>query len=323
MNSFHPAFMLRAALLATTLVAPLAASAQAYPSMPVRIIIGFPPGTILDTVSRLVTTEMEKPLGKPFIIEFKPGANGTIAAQFVASATPDGHTLFYGNALLVHPLFNANNGIDVSKGMTPISRFATLPYFLVTRAGVPARNYAELVAYTKANPDKVTYGAPNSATDLLMQMLRSKTGLTARSIPYKGSPQMVTALLAGEIDMTITSVQALLPHITSGTMRAALVTSARKSTVVPNAPNLTDIGQPSLEVSLNFGLWAPPGTPAAITNRLASEAAKVLKSEAIIEKIRTGSAADAVGSTPEEQLRAFNQEVSTWTEAAKLANFKP
>lgn len=161
------------------------------------------------------------------------------------------------------------------------------------------------------------------ATDLLMQMLNSKTGLTARSIPYKGSPQMVTALLAGEIDMTITSVQALLPHIASGAMRAALVTSTRKSTVVPNAPTLTDIGQPALEASLNFGLWAPPGTPAAITNRLSSEAAKVLKTEAIIEKIRTGSAADAVGSTPEEQLRAFNQEVAYWTEAAKLANFKP
>ena len=315
---------LRSALVTMAMLAPISGMAQQqYPTMPIRIIIGFPPGTILDTVSRLVTTEMEKSLGKPFIIEFKPGANGTIAAQYVANSTPDGHTLFYGNILLCHPLFNANNGIDASKAMSPVSRFVTLPYFLVTRASLPAKSFTELVAYSKPDPDRATYGAPTATTDLLMQMLRSKTGLAARSIPYKSSAQMVTALIAGEIDMTITSVQALLPHIASGNMRAVLVTSVRKSPVLPSATTLGDIDQPSLEVALNFGLWAPPGTSAAITRRLASEAAKVLKTDAIMEKIRTGSAAESVGSTPEEQMRSFNQEVAYWSEAAKLANFKP
>ena len=297
--------------------------AQPYPFKPFRVVIGFPPGSIIDTVARLVGSEMEKKLGQPMVLEFKPGANGTIGAKSVVNASPDGYTFYYGNALLAHPLFNLNNAVDAAKEFTPISRFATLPYFLVSRASLPVKSYQELVAYSKANPDRLTHGAPTTTTDLLMQMLKSRTGIESRSIPYKGSPQMVIALLAGEIDLTITSVQAFLPHIQAGTVRALMLTSPRRSPVLPNVATTTELALTNFDMALNFGLWAPLGTPREIAQRLSAEAAVALRNPSIIEQIRKGSAADAVGSTPEEQMLAFESEVKSWSEAIRLANFRP
>ena len=304
-------------------IVPNTSVAQAYPTKPIRFIIGFPPGSIIDTVARLVGTEMEKQLGQPIILEFKPGANGTIGAKSVVASPPDGYTLYYGNVLLAHPMFNLNNAVDAAKEFSPVSRFATLPYFLVSRASLPVKSFPELVAYSKANPDRLTHGAPTTTADLLMHMLRSRTGLQTRSIPYKGSPQMLTALLAGEIDLTITSVQAFLPHIQAGTVRALLVTSSRRSPVLPNVTNNNDLALNDFDMALNFGLWAPLGTPREITLKLSSEAIAALRNPGIIEQIRKGSAAEAVGSTPEEQMRAFESEVKSWAEAIRAANFRP
>ena len=314
---------LHALLTIAALLASGPSLAQQYPTKPIRLVIGFPPGTIIDTVARMVGTEMEKQLGQPIVLEFKPGANGTIAAKYVVSSNPDGYTFYYGNVLLAHPLFNRNNAVDAAKELTPVSRFVTLPYFLVARSGLPVKSIQELLAYTKANPGALTHGAPTATTDLLMQMIKDRAGIESRSIPYKASPQILTALLAGEIDTTISSVQAFLPHIQAGTIRALLVTSPRRSPVLPNVATTVDAGLPNFDMALNFGLWAPLQTPKEINQRLSKEASVVLKNPIIVEQILKGSAADAVGSTPEEQMRSFEAETRFWSEAIRRANFQP
>ena len=316
-------YILHAILSIAALLASGPSLAQQYPTKPIRFVIGFPPGTIIDTVARMVGTEMEKQLGQPIVLEFKPGANGTIAAKYVVSSHPDGYTFYYGNVLLAHPLFNRNNAVDAARELSPVSRFVTLPYFLVARASLPVKSIQELVAYTKTNPGALTHGAPTATTDLLMQMLRDRAGIESRSIPYKGSPQILTALLAGEIDTTISSVQAFLPHIQAGTIRALLVTSSRRSPVLSNVATTVDAGLPSFDMALNFGLWAPLRTPKEITQKLSAEASVVLKNPGIVEQILKRSAADAIGSTPEEQMRSFEEETKHWSEAIRRANFQP
>ena len=316
-------FSLCAILAIAALVAGGTSVAQQYPTKPIRFVIGFPPGTIIDTVARMVGSEMEKQLGQPIVLEFKPGANGTIAARYVVSSSPDGYTFYYGNILLAHPLFNRNNAVDATRELAPVSRFVTLPYFLVARAGLPVRSIQDLVAYAKANPGALTHGAPTVTTDLLMQMLKDGSGIDSRSIPYKGSPQMLTALLAGEIDTTISSVQAFLPHIQAGTIRALLVTSPRRSPVLPNVATTSDASLPNFDMALNFGLWAPLRTPREIVQKLSVAASASLKNPSLVEQILKRSAADVVGSTPEEQMRSFEAEVTHWSEAIRRANFQP
>lgn len=305
------------------LIAASASLAQPYPTKPIRIVIGFPPGTILDFVSRLVSNEMAKPLGQPIVIEFKPGASSTIGAKYVVSANPDGYTLLYGPLVAAHPLLNRNNAVDAGKDLAPVSRFATTPYFFVSRASLPVSSLQELVAYAKTNPDSLKHGLPSATTNLIMQMLMSRTGINSRSIPYKSSPQITIALLAAEVDWSVANVAGFLPHIQAGTIRALFVASTKRSSLLPNVPTAAEFGVPNFEVASNYGLWAPLGTPKDIIQKLSAEAATALKIPAVAEQIRKGSGAEPVGSTPEELMRTFEADIKFLSEAARLAKYQP
>ena len=300
------------------------AHGQAFPNKPVRFVIGFTPGTIVDIVARLVGTEMEKRLGQPVVLEFKSGANGTIGAKFVSSAPADGYTLFYGNTTGIHPVFIRSNAVDAAKDLTPVSLVVTAPFFFYTSAKIPARTLQELSAYSKANPaDGLRHGATSATVDLIVQMLANRTGISSRSIPYKASPQIVIALIAGEVNLATTSnVQSFLPHVQSGAVRTLFVAAAGRSALVPNVPTAAEVGLANFELAINFGLWAPPGTPRDVALKLSEAVSTALKTPAVAEKIRTEAAAEPVGSSPDEQLRQFDAEIKFWTEAARLANFK-
>src|ERR1043166_1834808 len=312
----------RVTLALITLLAAVPLFAQTYPTKPIQVIIGFPPGTVVDVVARAVGNEMAKRLGQPIVLEFKPGASGTIGAKYVVNARPDGFTLYYGNTLISHALFNKENAVDAAKELAPVSRFVTVPFFFVARASLPVQSLPELIAYTKANPEQLKYGAPSQTTDLIMQMLKNRSGISARSIPYKGAPQAVVALLGGEIDLGFAPVQPYLSNIQAGSIRALFVASPKRFSVLPNVPTAAELGLPNLELAFNFGLWAPLGTPQDIRSKLSAEAVAALRIPAIVEQLRNGAAAEPVGSTPEEQLRSFEAEVSFWTEAAQAANFQ-
>ena len=297
-------------------------SAQPYPSKTVQFIHGFPPGTILDAVSRVVSVEMAKLLGQPIILDFKPGGNGIVGGKYVMSAKPDGYTLYYGNATSFHPLFVRENAIFAGTDFSPVSNVTAVPYFVFSSAKIPATTFQELVAYSKNNPDNFKFGATSQTIDLVMQILKDRNGLISRGIPYKSTGQMVTALIVDEVETTIGAVQPFLPHIKAGTIRALFVASPKRSPLLPNVPTAAEAGIPNFEVTVNYGLWSPPGTPRDIAQKISGAVAASLKLPAIIEQIRN-IGAEPVGSTPEEQLRAFELDTRFWTEAAKLSNFKP
>lgn len=300
------------------------AFAQSFPTRPIRFIIGFTPRTIVDAVARLLGNDLEKRLEQPIVLEFKPGANATIAAKYVVNSSPDGYTYFYGNVLSIHPLFMLSNAVDAAKDFASVSRIATAPFFIYGSGKLPVKTFQDLVRYAKSNPDSLTYGSTSQTFDLLMQMLRDRTGIRARGIPYKVSTQITVALLAGELDLAVTSnVQSHLPGIQSGATRPLFVTSARRSPLLPNVPTAAEVGISDFELSINFGLWAPVGTPRSVIDKLSRESSAALKGPDVAKMILSRAAAEAIGSTAEEQLRTFEAEVRLWTEAARAGNFQP
>ncbi len=313
----------RLVLILAALLFAGSAFGQAYPNRPVRIIVGFPPGTSLDQVGRPVGNELEKRLGQPFVMEFKPGANGTIGAKAVVTAKPDGYTLFYGNTVSIHPVLTRNNAVDAGKELLPISHYTTAPFFLVSRATLPQTTWQEVAAYAKANPNKLTYGATSQTIVLVMEMLKSKSGFNARGIPYKGPPPSVVALLADEIDIGTATVPSYLTQIQAGKLRPLFVASNTRSPLLPNVPSSAEVGVPGFVMENNVGLWAPLGTPKEIIDLLSKESAIVLRIPAMVEFIRKNVGAEPVGSTPEELLKMFNEESKFLAEAARLANYQP
>ncbi len=296
--------------------------AQAWPSKPIKVVIGFPPGTIIDATMRLLGVEMEKKLGQQIVLEFKPGANGTIGAKAVVAAPPDGYTLSYGNSVSIHPLFTRNNAVDATKEFVSVSNVLTTPFYFISSSKLPARNFDELLKLAKAAPDGLSQGNSVEVIDLIFEMLKDRTGFPSRSIPYKGSSQVVVAMLAGEVDVTIGSILAYIPHIPTGKVNPIFILAGKRHPQFPNLPTASEVGIPNFELALDYGLWAPLGTPNDIVQKLASEAAAAARVPSVAEQIRKlGS--EPVGSTPEEQLRTFNAQMSVWAEAIRKSGFKP
>lgn len=300
-----------------------ASSSQSYPVKPITVVFGFPPGTSLDSIARPVTDEMAKRLGQRFIFEFKPGASATIAAKYVVNAKPDGYTLLYCNCLPSHPVFVRNNSVDPVKELASVSLFASGPYVLFSRGNLPAASMQELLAYAKANPGKLRYGSANPAIDIAFSMLKSRNGFVAEGIPYKSGPQIIAAMLAGEIDLTFAPVFGFMPHIQSGKLRAVFFAAPSRYAGLPDVPTSAEAGVADFDVGGLQGLWTPLGTPKDIVHKLAAEAALAVKNPGISELIRKSFDFVPVGSTPEEQLRMFEASVKLWSEGARAANFQP
>ena len=314
----------KAALVAVAALCSLQASAQAWPQKPIRLVIGFPPGTIMDGVARPVSEEMSKRLGQPIILEFKPGAGSTIAAKFVAAAEPDGYTLLFSAASAILPVLNKTNGVDSGKELASVAHVASAPFFVLARGDMPASSsLKDLVAHSKASSGGLTHGVGTQSAELVMQMFKSRTGVESRSIPFKSSAESLRAMLGGEIDLSVGTVAAFLPHMQTGKIRAITVMSAQRSPLAPNVPTPAELGVANLAIGTNLGIWAPPGTPRDVINRLSAEVKTALALPEVQERIRKGAAAEpSTTPTPEGQLKIYENEVKVWAEAAKIANFK-
>lgn len=295
---------------------------QGYPARPLHFVIGFTPGALTDGIARVVAQEMEKTLGQPIVLEFRPGANGTIAARHVASSNPDGYTFFFGSTLPMHPIFALHNAVDAEKQLVAISRAATQPFYFMSSAKLPVRTYQELVAYQKRAGRQVTQGSSTALQDLVMEVLRQKSGLDTMSIPFKGSGEVATALLAGDVDVTIGGVLSYLPHVQAGKARLLFVASRQRSALLPDVPSAPEAGLPDVEAGLDYGLWAPVGIPADIRLKIGSAMASAVRKPEITAKIRALNG-DPDGSTPEEAARGFSSAVRFWKAAAETAGFRP
>jgi tripartite-type tricarboxylate transporter receptor subunit TctC len=300
-------------------------AAQAYPSKPIRLVIPFAAGSATDTVGRVFGQKLGEILGQPFVVENKPGANGTIAASDVARSAPDGHTLLVGtnttNAVI--RMMMKTVPYDPERDFTPISFLGVLPQVVTVSNNVPAKTLAEFIAYARSNPGKVNYAWSNSAQRVSSEMLASMAGIQLYNVPYKVSPQAMTDLITGEVQLYITDMIVALPQIQGGKARALAVTTSKRAGVLPDVPTVAEAGPlPGYEVIGIFALYGPAGMPADVVSKLNDAVRKA----ALDTELRSRLGAlglEVQPSTPDELAARMRQEMQNWTKVAKQAGIEP
>lgn len=308
-----------AGLIAITSQASIVA-AQAWPAKPVRIVLGFPPGGATDILSRDFAAKLGEELKQQVIIENKPGAGGTIGADLVAKAPPDGYTLTIGTS--------SNHAIAVSlykklpydpvKDFAPITMLAVSQNVVVINPGIPANNIKELVAYAKANPGKLNFGSSGNGTisHLTGEMFNTLNGTQITHIPYKGSAFVFPDLLSGQISVMYDSTISIGSLVKSGKVKALAVTGAKRSVLVPELPTVAESGYPGFESTNWFGFFAPAATPAEILQRLNAAAVKVLAAPDLQSRFAL-QGAEVVANKPDEALAMLKADIVKWAEVAK------
>lgn len=251
----------------------IAFAADAYPSRPLRLVVGFTPGSASDVVGRFFAKGAGDALGQQVVVENKPGAGSAIAAKYAASAAPDGYTLFLiAASTLTNQVVNARLGLDLLTQFAPVARLASGPYVLVVNPNVPVKNVAELVAMAKSSQGKVMFGSVGggSLPDLCSELFAQRAGVKLTHVPYQGSPQVITDLAAGRITMAFENAIAVASQVKAGAIRALGTTSAKRISVLPDVPTMAEAGMKDFDVSLWIGVMAPAGTPRPLLDKLAA-----------------------------------------------------
>ena len=296
--------------------------AQAYPSKPIRIVVGFPPGGGNDIIARLVGAKMQETWGQSVVIDNRPGAASIIAAEHVAKSAPDGYTLLVNatGGMSVNPVLYTKLPYDSLKDFVPISMVGSFPLVLIVNPLVPANSVPELVAYAKANPGKLNYSSGSTAFQVATEMFKQMTGTDLRHIPYKGSAASITAVIAGDVQMTIVDTPPLVPQIKAGKVRALGVTSAKRSGSMPEVPTVAE-AVPGYEMVLWIGMFAPAATPREIAAKLNAEVVRIVNLPDIRQKL-DGMGVDPLGNTPEQVSEWIRREIAKYGPVVKAANIK-
>jgi tripartite-type tricarboxylate transporter receptor subunit TctC len=313
-----------AALVSTATFA-AAAAEPAYPTRPVRFIVPFAPGGSTDTLARTLAQRLSDVLGQQVVVDNRSGGNGNIGTEIVARAAPDGHTIVLGYIanLGIGPSLYAKLPFDPVKDFAPITLLAVAPNILVAHPSVPVKNVRELVAYAKANPQKVNYASAAVASlgHLAGELLNSSAGIQMQHVPYKGSGQAVIDLLAGQVQVMFSGMSSVMPHLKSGKLRALAVTGAQRSAAVPEVPTIAESGFPGFEATAWYGVLAPAGTPKAIVTRLHDEIVGALKVPEVKERLEMVGF-ELVGGTPEAFGAYIKSEIKKWAQVVKTAGIK-
>ncbi len=300
------------------------AAQTTYPEKPIRMVVGFPPGSAPDTVARLLGQQFVQALGKPIVVDNAAGAAGNIATERVAKAAPDGYTLgLLGQSIVVNPsLYKLS--YDPVKDFAPVSQVAVSPYILVVHNAVPAKSVRELVALAKAQPGGLTYasGGSGSATHIAAELFKSAAGLDIRHIPYKGVVAAIPDVIAGRVTMMFSPIVGTLPLARDGKLRALAVTSSRRSSAAPELPTIAAAGYPGFGFTIWYGLLAPAGTPATIVRRLHLETVKALALPDLRGKL-TDLGMEEIGNSPDEFAAAIKSEIPKWAKAIRESGIKP
>lgn len=320
-NSLLAITLLMAATIGVPLVAATAAMAQTYPSQMIKVICGVASGSPIDVTARLVTNDLPNRLGKPVIVENRPGGGGTIGVGEFARAAPDGHTLLcgaIGNAFAAKVV-----GRDPAKDFIPVATVARIAWVVVVRPELPATSLGQLIEHAKANPGKLNWGfGQGTAPHMFGEMLKTATGIEVANIPYKSGTQAVPDMLGGRIDINIGTLSTLLPLIRDGKVRAIAVTSEARSPDLPDVPTMAQSGFPQLTRGDWIGFWAPAGTPPDIVNRLNREINAGLATPETKAAMKKLGFEPSVRS-PQEFAAFIRDEMEAWTPAAKAADILP
>jgi tripartite-type tricarboxylate transporter receptor subunit TctC len=315
--------LLRALSLLSMMVVSSPLMAQAYPTKPIRVIVGFPVGTLVDVIGRALGVHMQKQLGQPIIVEARPGAGGFIGASAVMTADPDGHTLHFGVLGGLIPALVKNNPVDARKDFAPVSDALSSPFFLFSSAKLPVHNLQDLITYSKANPGKLNFGSSTGQVEIMMQLVRNSTGITYTLINYPGAPAVIPGMITGDVGIHINVLGPFIPHMDAGTIRALFMSGPKRMAQFPNIPTATEAGVPNVEAAaFDIGYWAPRATPRPVIDKVVQSVISAVQMPDVLDLFRKQGYI-AVGSTPEEQMRKYEASLKFWTDTARLTNFQP
>jgi tripartite-type tricarboxylate transporter receptor subunit TctC len=317
-SSLWPALILSAAVMP-------AAAQQNYPERPVRIVVPFPPGGVVDMLARDISQKFNARWGQPVIVDNRGGANGNIGAELVAKARPDGYTLLIApaNIAISVPLYK-KLAYDLFKDLAPVTLLASGPYILVTAPSLPVKSVAELVALARARPGQITMGSSGtgSAGHLAGDLLQNATGVRFTHVPYKGQVAVMVDTISGQISMFFGTVAVVNPHLTDGRIKILAVTTRERSSTMPGVPTIAESGFPGFDVGAWHGFFAPAGTAPDILAKLHDELTRFLTAPES-RKFYQQQGTELAGSTPEAFTRFLHAEVAKYEQAIRKANVQP
>ena len=302
-----------------------AAYAQGYPTQPVKVLVGFPPGGTTDVMARLMAQELNAQLNRSFVVENRPGASGTIALGVVAKAEPDGHTLTvvsstYGTASALYS--NLPYG---ASDLRTVGMISSTPYVFVLHPSIPANSFPELLRLLKQNPGKFEFAStsPGTAQHLAGELVKRQTGVDMLHVPYKGSGALLPDLLSGRVPMMFENIAIMTPHIRQGKLKALAISSAKRSALLPGVPTVAETGQglEGFEVLGWFAVLAPSKTPPAVVALLNAEINKMIAKPAIVAKFQE-LGAEPMGGSPEQAAAFIQSEEDKWGKVIREVGIK-
>lgn len=279
-----------------------AAGAQSYPTKPVRLVVGFPPGGAADILARISAQQMSLALKEQVVVDNRGGAGGLVATEITARAVPDGYTLLFTSIPhVINPYLYRKVGYDAVKDFDAVIQFVAVPLMLASTNTFSAHSVRELVALAKAKPGEINYASAGSGSSshLAMELFRSMAGVQLNHIPYKGTGPLITDLIAGQVSVTIASAVPLIPQVRAGKLRGLAVTGNKRAGALPEMPTIAEAGVPGYEVVNWFGVVAPAGTPKAVVTRINADLNKALATRALIDSLHAQGADPAGGSVAE------------------------
>ena len=310
---------------------PTLASAQAYPSKPVKLVVGFAPGGAADQVSRAYQEVLSRELGQQVVVENRAGAGSSIAAEYVAKSAPDGYTLLIASpsSILVNPILSPKAGFDPRRDLLPVSRVSSSPLVVAAHASVGAANLRELIVLAKKSPGKLNYGSSGngSAPHLAGVLFTRLAGVDLVHVPFKGGAPSVQALLAGDIQLSFATPPSVLPHVRSaqnpgGRLIALAVTSRERTPLVPGVPGMAEAGLPDYEISFWYGFFFPAGTPREIVKRMFDATATAVANPSVGKLLEHGGTETAGSKSPEDFAAFIAEDAKLWARVVKDSGAK-
>jgi tripartite-type tricarboxylate transporter receptor subunit TctC len=298
---------------------------DAYPNKPIKVVVPFPAGGATDILTRAITEKLALRIGQSVIIENRPGAGANIGAATVAKAAPDGYTILMGSigSHSISVTYHKDPGYNFKKDLMPISSAGSLSNIVVVGNDIPAKNLQELVAYAKANPGKLTCGSSGTGglIHLTCEMFKIAAGIDVLHVPYKGTSLLMPDLISGRVTMALDTLPPYIPMLKEGKVRALAITTATRSSLVPDLPTIAESGYPGFESVAVYGFFAPTGTPTAIIKKLNADINAVLLDPELKDKLlKVGI--EVEGSSPEALAAFVDKEIAKWAAVIKAGNIK-
>lgn len=311
-------------VIALPLLSDAAAAAEAYPSRPIHLIVGFTPGTAADITARTFAYGAEDILGQKFIVEDKPGAGSSVAAEYVARAVKDGYTLFLSSlSIVTSQVMNPDTAFDLTRDFVPISLLASGAVVLVVSPQSNLHTVAELIAHAKSKPGQVlcANAGVGSLPHMAAEYFAQRAGIKLVNVPYPGSPQAVNDLLADRVTMFFSPASTVIGQIAAGKLVALATAATQRASALPNVPSMAEAGMPGFDTSLWFGVMAPAGTPQTVVDEIAQAASKAMRAPQAAETLKK-QGFDPIGEGPDRFGPYLRSEITRWSEVGRRAGAK-